>query len=277
MTLDTTHRAFVAHASWFAKITNCGYRISLKFVGLLVKSIFKKLISCLPKGRLQTAAIKGILRHRIGAPRELMINRGDTVVQVGMWREEALLQVANLIGNEGKLLLIELFPAATETARQVFSTNNFSNATVVNKGAWHSPDKLKVIESPNPAVTRIDTGRLHPGESEGAKTIYLDVDTIDNICAQNGIGNIDYMEITINGAELEAIKGASEALRKTKRVWVAGLTRDSESGEPLNKGIAEALRSLGFQTRISRSKRSKTQAWESVDGHVFGWRGVDAR
>jgi 23S rRNA A1618 N6-methylase RlmF len=98
------------------------------------------------------------------------------------------------------------------------------------------------------------------------------VDTIENICRENGVDQADYMEITVNGAEVDAIQGMGEMLQNTKRLWVAGLTRDTETGEPLNKEISKLLQSHGFRTKISKTEKSPLSIWGVLDGHVYAWR-----
>jgi FkbM family methyltransferase len=162
---------------------------------------------------------------------------------------------------------------AIEAVKSVIDKSPCKSVTYVNKGAWHTKGEIEIIEGETPATTRIDTGRLHPGSMDEQRvTKVFPVDTIENICQENGIDEADYMEITVNGAEVDAIRGMGTMLQRTKRVWVAGLTRDEDTGEPLNKEISDLLQSHGFKTKISKAMKSSGSSWGMLDGHVYGWR-----
>ncbi|MGB7329666.1 MAG: FkbM family methyltransferase [Rubripirellula sp.] len=229
------------------------------------------MIGLIPEGSAKNSLRRLILHFRTGMPRELMVNRGDTVVQVGMWHRDSARRLANSIGPNGRLVLIELSKDSLDVVKEAMEARSLHNVDYVNKGAWHTPGQVEIIVNENPSLNRIDTGRLHPGGDDGIKKM-VDVDTIENICEEHDVDVVDYMEITINGAEVDAIRGMGKMLQATKRIWVAGLTRDPETGEPLNAAIAKELQSHGFSTKISRSKKSAASKWGSLDGHVYGWR-----
>ncbi len=237
----------------------------------MIKALAQKLIRCIPESSAKNCLRRTILHFRIGIPRELMVNRGDTVVQVGIWSPSSVTRLVQSIGSTGRLLVIELSNESLANIRAAVAESDCQNITFVNKAVWHTPGEMEIIEADDPSMTRIDTGRLHPGVSQGKKRM-VEVDTIGNICTQHGIQHADYMEITINGAEVEAIRGMGGMLKTTRRIWVAGLTRDPKTGEPLNTSIAAELIRHGFQTKISRAKRSRNSQWGSLDGHVYGWR-----
>lgn len=241
---------------------------------IMLKYLFPKLAAIIPEGGVKNLIRRSILHFRTGIPRELMINRGDTVVQVGMWRSESARRLAEAVGSDGRIVLIEMSAEAAARISSTFSEMKYNNATVVNAGVWSEPDEVNIVHSESPSANRIDTGRLHPeghGSSEGP-TGHVKVETIENICSVCGVESVDYMEITVNGAELEAIRGMGVMLQRTKRLWVAGLTRDAVTGEPLNLEIAKELRRNGFHTKISRAKRQSLSVWGKIDGHVYAWR-----
>ncbi len=236
--------------------------------------MLQRSIRFIPEGESKNLLRRLILHFRVGIPRELMVNRGDTVVQVGMWRAESARRLASSVGPSGQLLLVEMSSDAVKRINDTLDQMNFKNATVVNMGVWSEPGEIEMVCSDTESANRLETGRLHPeGENaQGETTGLVTVETIENICDKNGIDAVDYMEITVNGAELEAIRGMGKMLQRTKRLWVAGLTRDPETHEPLNIQIAQELRDHGFQTKISRSSRRTASVWGKIDGHVYAWR-----
>ena len=237
----------------------------------MIKRLILNSARLLPEGGLKHFVRSTILGFRIAAPREFMINRGDTVVQVGMWRRTSAKRVLDAIGPDGTALFIEVSAKSIEDLKKAHEESNCKNVFFVNKGAWDSPGEIELLIEDNPANTRLQTGMLHPGELGKAQTQKVQVDTIENICNSVGINKIDYIEITVNGAEVNALKGMGDLVKVTKRFWVAGLTRNPETNQPLNIPISEYLQSRGVKTKISTSGKKATDKWGRLDGHVYGW------
>ena len=199
-----------------------------------------------------------------------MINRGDTVVQVGMWREEAAIRIANSVGPNGRVLFVEVCQSAMKTLKETMKDSVCQETIFVNKGAWDTKGEFDLIVDENSAATRLDTGRRHPGHDQGNVQV-VDVDTIENICRDAGIDEIDYIEITVNGAELHVLRGMGDLIGSTKRLWIAGLTRDPDTEEPLNIAIRDFLLSKGLNAQISHCGAKANSDWGRLDGHVYGW------
>lgn len=198
-----------------------------------------------------------------------MINQGDTVVQVGMWHQDSAMRLAKSVGASGRILFIEISKASMETLKNSMHHGPCKNITYVNKGAWDSKGEFDLLIDENPTATRLDTGRLHPSHGKST-TLKAPVDTIENICREAGIEKIDYIEITVNGAELHALRGMGDLIQSTQRLWVAGLTRDPENGTPLNIALRDFLESKGLNAKISHNGRQANTEWGRLDGHVYG-------
>lgn len=236
------------------------------------KNLISYVLQNLPEGNLKHFIRTQIINVRTGLPKELMINQGDTVVQIGIWRTSTALRIAKSVGSQGKILIVEISGNAIADVQSALEKAGYSNFQIINKGAWEHPGNIELIEEVQPSATRIDTGRLHPEAGENSTSTLVEVDTIENMCSTAGINAIDYIEITINGAELHALKGMGALLQSTKRLWVAGLTRDAKTGLPLNHEIASYLKSHGFNTKISQPGKKVDNQWGKNDGHVYAWK-----
>ena len=239
----------------------------------MIGKLIRSTATAIPEGGLKNWLRKTILNHRIAAPRELMVNKGDTVVQVGMWRPVAAKSLARAIGPKGRIMFAEVSDKAIDDLKKAMENGPCKNVSFFNRGAWDSPGELELLVEDDPAATRLDTGMLHPGHGT-TSTKMVAVDTIANMCAEAGIDKIDYIEITVNGAELHALKGMGELVKSTKRVWIAGLTRDPDTGKPLNIDISEELQARGVNTKISKSGKKVGDQWGKLDGHVYGWQKI---
>lgn len=225
-----------------------------------------------------------LLDIRNGLPRELMISRGDVVVQVGMWRERNLLRLSQCVGSTGRVVLIEADTRVTDKLRNYLSENNVHNVSIVNKGAFHKKGTVEFNLGASPGHNRIDgTGVemvVNVNQDVFEKKATIDVDTVDNIVAELGIERVDYVEITVNGVELEVLQGMKNTLKHAKRLFLAGYARDRASGDPTNQRTSQYLAQRGFRTTISRRtkatqgpyNRAAVESWGMQEGHVFAWK-----
>lgn len=230
-----------------------------------------------------------LLDVRNGLPRELMVSRGDVVVQVGMWRPRNLMRLSQCVGETGRVVLVEADQRVTDNLAQLIAAKNIQNVTIVNKGAFKERGTVEFNVGASPGHNRIDgTGVemvVNVNQDVFDQKASIEVDTVDNIVADLGIDRVDYVEITVNGVELEVLEGMPNTLQHAKRLFLAGYARDSESGEPTNERTSRYLKNQGFRTTITRRikadmedfDRDAVKQWGLMDGHVFAWREATGR
>lgn len=221
--------------------------------------------------RIRNRVRAALLRIRVGLPRELLVAPGEVVVQVGMWRPGNAVRLSRAIGPNGRALLIEAGPAEALAIEQRLEAEGLSNVRVVNAAAWHEETEMEFDQAETPAGSQLSGVDLKkPAQGRGA-TITVGARRVDEIAKAEGFLNASYVEVTVNGAELNALKGMPSLLASVDRLFVAGMMRD-ENGVPANRAIAQFLEQAGFRTRISRNGAVVDETWGRVDGHVFGWR-----
>lgn len=210
-------------------------------------------------------------RLRNGIPREANIPHGSRVVQVGMWRVANAVRLALAIGPSGRGLVVE---ASEEHAVQIseeFDRQGFEHMTVVHAAGWHENVDITIRESDEPSGNQVANVDLQiPKEFTGREFI-VPGRRIDDLASEHGLLNPDYVELTVNGAEMDVLRGMPKLLSGTNRILVAGMMRDS-TGAPAHLLVDPYLQEAGFQTQVSRSGRAVNQEWGKVDGHVFGYR-----
>lgn len=139
------------------------------------------------------------------------IRKGDVVVDcgahVGTFTHFALARGA------GKVISVEPSPRNVECLRRNFAKEIAEGRVVVYpKGVWNKDDVL-VLEQVG-ENSAADTVVMHqPGAAKG-DTVPLT--TIDKLVAELGLDRVDYIKMDIEGAEVPALQGAAETLRRWK-------------------------------------------------------------
>jgi FkbM family methyltransferase len=175
------------------------------------------------------------------------------------------------LGNNAKVICVE--PDKNEYERLSGSNKTDQPRIFINKLLYKEPkDKLNFnifkyqqlssIFAPNSKLL----ARFSKGQAwEIAKTVTQNADTLDNQVKQNGLKDLDFVKLDVQGAELAVLEGAKASLESN----IFGLLVEVEfmplySGQPLFSDIDIFLRGHRFQLReIIRSKYWKT-SWKNI-------------
>ena len=237
----------------------------------------------IPETKTKNKMRAGLLGIRNALPRELMIQSGDTVVQVGMWRERNVHRLSKCVGPKGRVVLIEADRDVVKRLKDYAANNRLENVVFVNKGAWSGPNRFRLNVGASAAHNRLEPADVQMLGEQNADVFVeersIEVDSVDNILASLGVDHADYVEISVNGAERHVIEGMEKTLARTKRLFVAGYARLDNGTKSTNVMVQSQLQAKGFRTRIT-CQTDPTQAdfdvvaarkWGQQDGHVFAW------
>jgi FkbM family methyltransferase len=152
------------------------------------------------------------------------------------------------------------------------------NLHLVKKAAWSSKARMDLIVSQDPADHKIEVSDIShdndfvPGNYVGTESV--DADTVDNIAADFEMPVPDFVEIHVNGAELEVLKGMPRTLANTKRIHVKGHAIETETKQPINVHVEKILNENGFRTIVARPSAARDEAtdWGKRAGDVYGAR-----
>ena len=234
----------------------------------------RKLNGILGEGQSKHALRRFILRHRPYIPRELLINPGDCVVQVGTPNKQTVERISKAVGSSGRVVVIE--PMNSGPFLTHIRTHALGNVDIIQKAAWSEAGSRELLVSDIPGDHRLaNESVLHDNDFRGdgyTSTTRVAVDTIDNIMRATDIHAIDFIEIAVNGAEHHVLKGMSTIILETNRLFLKGHARDRESGDPINVAIAKDLRSKGFETHVTLPTPSVAKDWGDREGDVYAFR-----
>jgi FkbM family methyltransferase len=198
-------------------------------------------------------------------PEILDIASGETFIDVGANVGYYTLKAAaknfereRLASDDGskndlgpKVISIEPHPDNYKALVRNISCNGYTNIVTVNKAVWDSPGQLHLRQRINgksgKRVMTDDPSLCFEQDSNDDDGSYLKLqvrtDTIDNIVRENDVDKIGVLKIDVEGAELQALRGAKATAERTRKIVVEV---HSESNVERVKSI---LNDFGFSTR----------------------------
>ncbi len=224
---------------------------------------------------------QAILTLQHSLPTEFAVNAGDTVVQIGTPRPATMRRFRRAVGDSGRLVIVEAMPENQERLAKAIAEDGFTNVTLISAAACNENRMGELSISPYIGDHKIDLDHinmdndLRPGNAE-METIPVQFIRLDDELPKHGITAIDYISITVNGAEGEVLKGASEILRGSPvgtRVYAKGHAMDRD-GKPLHLETQAIMQGLGYRTKITKGEPSSTtdSRWRWRAGDLYAWK-----
>lgn len=235
----------------------------------------------IPEGGLKRFIRRQFLR-RYGSPgpKALNANRGDCVVQVGTPNTRMIATLSRIVGPSGRVVVIEAERANQARITTMVEIEGLDNVILVDKAVGSRPGTGKFLiarleDDHKLAIDGIECDNDFRSDDPYIESYDVAVDTIDNIAAGAGLERIDYLEVSVNGAELEVLKGATQTLPRVRRLLSKAFSRYAGSERTLQDEIAELCRAAGFNVAIGRETRSVARNrsdWSVRAGDVYAWR-----
>lgn len=242
-------------------------------------SLLGPLFSLIGEGNFKQRIRLVCFRIRNSLPACLMVNKGDTVVQVGTPNAQTMQHYCDLVGADGRLVIIEAEPGNIATLQKASKKLRHQNVTIVPKGAWSQRSTVLLSLGSHKGDHKVEIAGVSMDndfkpENTYEQEVTIEVDTVDALLKELSIDAVDYLNVTVNGAELEVLKGCSRVLNSPGiRVWVKGHAKLAD-GTALNAPIQQLLRENGLSTHLTAKQPSvgSNLNWLLRDGDVYGYR-----
>ena len=178
------------------------------------------------------------------APKE-----GDTVVDVGAHVGRYTISSSKRVGPGGRVIAIEAAPGNFDILNRNVRLNRLNNVVTLNCAAYSSQTRLKLYE-PSADNSIYDTVMLCRAGYDGG---YVEVDatTLDSILEGNGVNNVSWIKIDVEGAELEVLKGSVNTLTNNKGLVLLIEVHDVQDDSHYPE-IVRFLGSFGFKMRFEK-------------------------
>ena len=134
---------------------------------------------------------------------------GDTVIDIGAHIGRYTITSSKQVGNTGKVVAIEADPDNFQLLKRNIVLNNLTNVLSLNYAVFSTRTRMKLYEQS--ASAKYNSVML----ARAAKTknyVEVNADTLDSILKQNGINQVNWIKIDVEGAEFEVLKGSTKTL-----------------------------------------------------------------
>ncbi len=174
------------------------------------------------------------------------INQGDVIFDVGASIGWYAFRISQKVGENGTIIAIEPDPENFSYLKRNIELNKYRNIIPLNLGLWSSKRKMILIRKKY--ASTLKSILIKDEKIEKKNQIQIDVDTIDNIVLDLGLEKVTLIKMDIEGAEIEAIKGAKKTLTKLKDIrLIIAAYHETVSGIKTYRFLVPYLERLKFR------------------------------
>jgi FkbM family methyltransferase len=187
---------------------------------------------------------------------------GDTIIDVGAGRGEDLLPFAQGVGPAGRVVAVEAHPATYSHLKRFCELNRLSNVFPIHAAVMDTPGAVSIDDGEFWLTNTVRS------VGEG---IRVTATTVDDICRGLTLGQIDFLKMNIEGAEVQALLGMNETISKVRKLCIC--CHDFRA----DRGHGEEYRTRDFVTDFLMKHRFNVSRRHSdprdfVRDHILGTR-----
>lgn len=175
------------------------YRTNLRSIGfpfeIFVPSIQEQFLLAQYRAELQGGAID--------------VEAGDVVIDAGGCYGDSALYFSHKAGPDGHVYSVEFLPESLNIFEKNLAINpDYSRRiTIIRQPLWNKSDLDLFIEGNGPATRVLE--RSSDPNSARVRTV-----SIDDLVIRESLNKLDFIKMDIEGAEIEALKGAQQAITR---------------------------------------------------------------
>ncbi len=190
---------------------------------------------------------------------------GDVIIDIGAGRGEDMLAFSRAVGETGRVIAVEAHPLSFAILSSFCELNGLNNAVPLQLALMDKPGTVHIAGS----ESAWDEAAIQSSdESSGTQ---VRADTLDNLCKAQGVKEIAFLKMNIEGAERQALLGMETMIPRIHVICVAchDFRADWGHGEQFRTRtfVQQFLTQHGFELR-SRPDDPR----EYVRDHIFGLR-----
>ena len=165
-------------------------------------------------------------RHEDEIIHHFNTKQGDIVVDVGAHIGKYTIIASKRVSANGKVIAIEAHPGNYEMLNRNIKLNGLTNVTTLNYAVYSKESKVKLfLPDEDSGYTMhhsvmfnyLSSKYLLQGK-DNEKFIEVNANTLDNLLQKNGISQVNWLKIDVEGAEFEVLKGSTNILSISKDI-----------------------------------------------------------
>lgn len=229
------------------KLASCLAHLFLRFPEWPVKNEIRYFLAfnpMVPKYISDLSPIKGYELHR-------KLQEGDTVVDAGAFTGDYTIYAARKIGKKGRVIAFEPDSRNAMILKRNIAHAKIDNVIIVPKGLW----------SENTTLEFQGSAGVRSSLASRSANMSVNVVKLDDELVKIGVTKVDVIKMDIEGAEIEAIKGAVETLKKCNPFVIIASYHQVE-GKESKIFLEKYLGELGYKTKSDFPTHLTTYAWK---------------
>jgi FkbM family methyltransferase len=189
--------------------------------------------------------------------------QGDIVVDVGAHMGKYTIIASKRVGANGKVIAIEAHPGNYEMLNRNIKLNGLTNVTTLNYAVYSKESKIKLFlpdeesgYTMHHSVMFNYLSSKYPLQGkDNEKFIEVNANTLDNLLQKNGILQVNWIKIDVEGAEFEVLKGSANILSISKDISLL-IEVHNPSDIDHYKQIIDFLKPYNFKIEFEKIYRS---------------------
>lgn len=180
------------------------------------------------------------------------IKKNGVLIDIGSYQGAFTIFWKKVINSKSKVICFEPDKENIKIMKKNFKLNNIKGVKIIEKGIWNKKDILKFS-------ARGEAGHLNP---KGETSIKV-TDLVSELKKQKvPQGNVAFIKMDIEGAEIEAIDGMTKFLSNhSPQLSIASY--HYREGIQTYIQVEEKLKKLGFNVKTDFLKHLTTMAWKN--------------
>jgi FkbM family methyltransferase len=182
-------------------------------------------------------------------------HRGDIVVDVGAHIGRYTLIASKRVAVNGRIVAIEANPNNFEMLNKNVKLNKLTNVTSLNCAVYSEETKIKLYLAGEGMGQTIYNTIMPARANDGKeKFVEIDADTLDHLLQLQGINDVNWIKIDVEGAEYEVLKGATNIISRSKDIsLLIEIHNLSGSNTTLYEPITRFLNEYNFEIDFEKT------------------------
>ncbi|OGG33301.1 hypothetical protein A3G68_06830, partial [Candidatus Gottesmanbacteria bacterium RIFCSPLOWO2_12_FULL_42_10] len=172
------------------------------------------------------------------------VEGGQIVVDAGSYLGGFTFYTAKKVGKAGKVIAFEPDPRNFEVLKKSVDNSKLENIILINKALGNTVKKVELESANHFSSVVIKTSKR--------LTFEIQQTTLDQELKNFGIFDIDFIKINIEGAEVDALKGATKTLLNTKHIVISCHIINGINTADI---VESMLKKCGFRVEVLKRRK----------------------